>query len=372
MALNMVSVQASLEVANATGLVVDLRQLAGSIDRLEAACDDAEGYLHDAGLTKPNSWKQAQGWLAARGHTSIPNTRSETLFRQGIVEKDEGAAQLVKYRSALAQARAAGDIYRRAEVHGAHGIVRCQWSESVTGRVYTAKPNLQGAPLPVREATHARKGHFFLLVDWSAAELFAIAALAEEWDLVRFMASGGDSHQYTADLLGIERELGKVVNLGLVYGMTARGMQEQTGLHLGLCEEYLEQWFEVHPRIRDYREWLIKRARRTGEVEISPELRIPIAKEKWEKNPQEAERAVVAYVGQGQIAALMRKAVAVKELRRYLRLPYHDGALYELPDAKVSYPQIAAIAVAWTRTINGHGLKVVMTRGKTWAEAKGE
>lgn len=370
MALNTTGVRDSLAVATEAGLVVNLTQLTNSVEQLCAKRDAAAEALHDVGLILPNSAQQAHGWLVTRGHSYIPNTRTDTLTRWGIVAKDEGAAKLVEYRSATAQARAALDVCERAEVHGEHGIVRCRWTDAATGRIYTAQPNLQAAPLPVREAAHARGGGVFLLVDWHAAELFAIAALAEEWSLVRLISEGGDAHQHTADVLQISRELGKIVNLGLVYGLTERGMEEHTGLPIDVCKVYLREWFEAHPKIAEFREWLVLRARRTNGVRIG-DIHIPIPKEKWEKDEKKAERSAVAYAGQGQIAMLMRKAIADSWARSYLRLPYHDGALYELPRSKAAHAEIVPkILAAWQLTIKGHSLKVRVSTGKTWAEAK--
>lgn len=377
MALNMISVKSSLAAAHKVGLRVDLNHLESQLDGFDASVKRSAEDLAEVGLDNPTSWKQVQGWLASRGHTSIPNTRTETLQRMGVTAKDEAAAILTEYRSAVAQARAIADVMGRAEPDGPRGrrrVIRCQWTEANTGRIYTARPNLQGSPAPVREAIHAREGRGVLfLIDWHCAELFGLAVLAEEWPLVAHISEGGDAHQYTADILDLDRKTGKIVNLGLAYGMTVKGMVAATGLHLERCTEYLEGWFDAHPKIRSYREWLVRRARREHAVQVTPELSIPIPEEKWTKNPEDAERSAVAYAGQGIIASKLREVLAVPKLRKYLRLPMHDGALYELPsDPKEQAEAMTRIIHAWELRINGQPLQCSDGTGITWAEARGD
>jgi len=375
---NKTSVSRSLAAAQDAGLCVDLSYLESQLAGLDAVClSTAEG-LESVGLDNPKSWKEVQGWLVARGHTTIPNTRSDTLQRMGIAAKDEAAAMLVEHRSAVSRARAVADVVRKAEVistdHPGTGIIRCQWTESGTGRIYTAQPNLQAAPDQVREAVRARDGGVFVIVDWHAAELFGLAVLAEEWALVKWIEEGGDAHQYTADILGLDRDAGKVVNLGLTYGMTEKGMAAATGLDVDVCTTHLAGWFAAHPKLKAYRDWIMLQARKTHEVQVRPDLLISIPDEKWEKNPEDAERSAVAYAGQGIIALKMRQAIAASKPRKCLRLPLHDGALYELQTAHSNerVKLLRHIIRAWSLFINGHALRVRVKEGSTWAETREE
>jgi len=365
------SVLNALILASRTGLLVDGEHLQDEISILCSDKQHALEMLKASGLDRPDSARDALGWVVSRGHLHVTSTKAEVLKR--IATTDSDVDYLLRYRSAVAQLRVASAIYDASKVTATgNRIVRCEWSLAATGRIYSKAPNLQCTPTPVRRCILARKGRIFVMVDWAAAELFAIAGLADDRELVHFIQEGGDIHQFTADALQLNgRHLGKLVNLGLLYGMTGKGMAEYTGLSEDECNGYIGRWLDARPKIRDFRTWATANARTNGGVTIGG-LNIPIPQSEWEQENDRAVRHAICYLGQGTVAVALHSVLAYGELAPWLRLPLHDGALYEVPFEEGSsglQDALRMLYAIWGTSCGGFIPRVRIRTGKTWHEA---
>lgn len=359
-------VRKALGSASRNGLLVDGEALQHAIDVLCVEEATAANALEAAGLMRPDATRDALAWVCSRGHLDVTSTKGEVLRR--LLSRDAEIAHLLRYRSSVANLRIASAVYGHSTTtEMGNRIVRCEWTEAVTARIYTKSPNLQCSPDVVRRCIYARENRIFVMVDWAAAELLAVAGFADDRELCNLIYQGDDVHQFTADALGVDRRIGKLVNLGLLYGMTGKGMADYTGLPIDECNDYIMRWLNARPKIRDFRRWAIANARINGGVTIGG-LNIPIPPSEWASNNDLAARHAICYLGQGAVAHALQFALSNSTLSMWLRLPLHDGALYEVPFSNGAQIRrvLAALQSAWGGPIAGVLPRVRIRTGLTW------
>ena len=174
--------------------------------------------------------------LAARGH-QVPNTAAETLAP--LADTDPLVALLLAYREAGIRARTFGDAWLSQHLHPLSGRVHADYFQlgSTAGRLSCGHPNMQNIPRTsaYRRCFRAADGACLLKADYSHIELRIAAVLANDTTLLTAFQAGADVHSLTAArLLGLpleavtedHRQLAKVVNFGLLYGMGAPRLQE--------------------------------------------------------------------------------------------------------------------------------------------------
>ena len=230
---------------------------------------------------------------------------------------------------------------------------------AVTGRLASSEPNLQNIPVRtdegrrVREAFVAPPGMKIISADYSQIELRVMAHISGDEGLLRAFREGRDVHRATAsEVFGVDiehvtsqqRRMAKVINFGLIYGMSAWGLRQNLGVEKGVAEHYIEQYFARYPKVKRYMEDIRNQARTHGYVQTAfgrrlwlPDIassRIPVQKA--------AERAAINAPMQGTAADLIKKAmVAVQKwlqetgARSRLILQVHDELILEVPEEEV-------------------------------------
>jgi DNA polymerase-1 len=230
---------------------------------------------------------------------------------------------------------------------------------AVTGRLSSNEPNLQNIPVRnaegrrIREAFIAPAGSVIVSADYSQIELRIMAHLSRDAGLLRAFSAGEDVHRHTAsEIFGIDsaavtseqRRYAKVINFGLIYGMSAFGLATQLGIERSAAQQYMERYFLRYPGVRDYMERTREAARNQGYVEtvFGRRLYLDDIKASNPARRQGAERAAINAPMQGTAADLIKLAmIAVQgwisgsRLGSRLIMQVHDELVLEVPESEV-------------------------------------
>ncbi len=266
---------------------------------------------------------------------------------------------------------------------------------TVTGRLSSSEPNLQNIPTrtdvgkAVRKAFVAEDGWLLLSADYSQVELRILAHISGDEGLLEAFRRGEDIHASTAAaVLGIPieqvtpdmRRLAKTVNFGIIYGMSAYGLAEQTGLTPEEAARFIRNYFARYPRVKQYVESTKAKARREGYVETLlgrrryfPELS-PDSKAHHNVKAA-AERMAINAPIQGTAADIIKIAMvrlhrALKEndLRSRIILQVHDELVLEVPEGELERAAPLAKEVMEGAYELKAPLKVDLEVGKNWGE----
>jgi DNA polymerase-1 len=230
---------------------------------------------------------------------------------------------------------------------------------AVTGRLSSNEPNLQNIPIRtpegrrIREAFIAPPGYHIVSADYSQIELRIMAHLSHDANLLAAFASGEDVHRRTAsEIFGVapeqltseQRRYAKVINFGLIYGMSAFGLASQLGVERAAAQQYMDRYFTRYPGVAQYMQRTRESARDKGYVETVFGRRLFMVDIKASNNQrrQAAERAAINAPMQGTAADLIKLAmIAVqrwlteRELGAALIMQVHDELVLEVPDAQL-------------------------------------
>ncbi len=241
------------------------------------------------------------------------------------------------------------------------GRVHTNYSQTtaVTGRLSSNDPNLQNIPIRtpqgrrIREAFIAPPGRRIVSADYSQVELRIMAHLSGDENLRRAFREGEDVHRATAaEVFGIpldkvgddERRVAKVINFGLIYGMSAFGVAQNLGIDRGTAQTYVDRYFARFPGAKRYMDETRERARTQGYVEtvFGRRLWLPEIKSGAPVRRQAAERAAINAPMQGTAADLIKLAmVAVQrwldeaKLQALMIMQVHDELVLEVPEAEL-------------------------------------
>jgi DNA polymerase-1 len=171
------------------------------------------------------------------------------------------------------------------EVNPKTGRIHTQYMQAVaaTGRLSSNNPNLQNIPIRTERGKEVRKSfiprdenHVLLAADYSQIELRIIAALSEEENMMEAFKNGEDIHASTAakvfnvpldEVTREQRSNAKTVNFGIVYGVSAFGLSNQTDLSRSEAKELIDTYYETYPKLKSYMSAQVDFAREHGYVE---------------------------------------------------------------------------------------------------------
>ena len=245
---------------------------------------------------------------------------------------------------------------------GEDGRLHTTFNQAVaaTGRLSTSNPNLQAIPIrtdlgkEIRSAFVAETGHRLISADYSQIELRILAHVSGEPKLREAFERGEDIHRATAaEVLGVdpakltsgERSIAKMINFGIVYGISSYGLSENLEIPREQAQEYIDAYLARFPMVQDFIQRTIEQCERDGYVTSLLGRRRPVP-EIRARNRQTrglGERIAVNFVMQGSNADIIK--VAMVSIHRRLReegrsarlvLQVHDELLVEAPDAEVS------------------------------------
>jgi DNA polymerase I len=215
-----------------------------------------------------------------------------------------------------------------------------------TGRLSSTDPNLQNIPVRtelgkrIRTAFVAAPGNVLISADYSQFELRLAAYLAGDEELIKIFNDGGDIHTMTAaqiydrdpeDVTKNMRRDAKVINFGILYGMSPHGLSIATGMTIAAAKSFIDKYFELRRPILDYTNSLKEKARQDGYVETLFGRRRPTP-DIHSSNfvvRQAAERAAINMPIQGTEADLMKMAMVA--IQQELDKKMKDGAWKVVP-----------------------------------------
>ena len=171
------------------------------------------------------------------------------------------------------------------EINSNTGRVHTAYAQAVaaTGRLSSTNPNLQNIPIRTERGKQVRKAfiprdenHVLLAADYSQIELRIIAALSEEETMIEAFKNGEDIHASTAakvfnvpinEVTREQRSNAKTVNFGIIYGVSAFGLSNQTDLTRKESKELIDLYYQTYPKLRNYMSAQVDFARENGYVE---------------------------------------------------------------------------------------------------------
>ena len=287
--------------------------------------------------------------------SGAPSTDEEVL--QKLAENYPLPARILDYRS-LAKLQSTYIEKLPRMVHPKTGRVHTSFSQAVavTGRLASSDPNLQNIPVrteegrKIREAFVAPTGSHLVSADYSQIELRIMAHIAEDESLLKAFAAGEDIHKATASEMfhvpldqvsSEQRRYAKVINFGLIYGMSAFGLASNLGIERSAAQQYIDTYFARYPGVAQYMADTRVLAKEHGYVEtvFGRRLWLPEIRSANGMRRQGAERAAINAPMQGTAADLIKMAmIAVQEwleknkLETRLLLQVHDELVLEVPD----------------------------------------
>jgi DNA polymerase-1 len=324
--------------------------------------------------------------------SGAPSTDEEVL--QKLAEDYPLPKVLLEYRS-LSKLKSTYTDKLPKGINQQTGRVHTNYAQAVavTGRLASNDPNLQNIPIRtkegrrIREAFIAPPGSHIVSADYSQIELRIMAHISEDENMLRAFAEGVDIHRATAaEIFGVgpeevsseQRRYAKVINFGLIYGMSAFGLAGNLGIERGAAQSYIDRYFARFSGVKQYMDDTRLQAKARGYVETVFGRRLWLPEINSPNGPrrQGAERAAINAPMQGTAADLIKLAmVAVQgwlerdKLQTRMIMQVHDELVLEVPDAelelvKQKLPELMA-GVAQ--------LKVPLTAevgvGKNWDEA---
>jgi DNA polymerase I len=229
-----------------------------------------------------------------------------------------------------------------------------------TGRLSTSSPNLQAIPIrtelgrEIRSAFVAEPGFRLLSADYSQVELRILAHVSGEPKLREAFARGEDIHAATAaevlgkersELTKDERNVAKMVNFGIIYGISAFGLSENLDIPREEAQTYIDTYLARFPHVQDFIQRTIEQAERDGHATTLFGRRRPVPELKARNRQTRGfgERLAVNFVMQGTAADVIKAAMVA--IHRRLRdegraarlvLQVHDELLLEVPEVETS------------------------------------
>lgn len=208
------------------------------------------------------------------------------------------------------------------------GRVHTSYHQAVTatGRLSSGNPNLQNIPIRTADGRHIRQafvaanGYTLLAADYSQIELRIMAHLSDDSGLLHAFASAQDVHRATAaEVFGItpetvtaeQRRSAKIINFGLIYGMSAFGLARQLAISNTQAQRYINLYFQRYPGVKNFMEYTRSQAKTYGFVEtiFGRRLYVPEINSRSAQRRAAAERTAINAPMQGTAADIIKRAM---------------------------------------------------------------
>ncbi len=290
--------------------------------------------------------------------SGAPSTDEEVL--QKLAEDYPLPKVLLEYRG-LAKLKSTYTDKLPKMVNATTGRVHTNYAQAVavTGRLASNDPNLQNIPVRtaegrrIREAFIAPAGSKIVSADYSQIELRIMAHISGDTSLLNAFAAGEDVHRATAsEIFGVgltevtseQRRYAKVINFGLIYGMSAFGLAGNLGIERSAAQSYIDKYFQRYPGVAQYMADTRAQAKAQGYVETVFGRRLWLAEINSPNGQrrQGAERAAINAPMQGTAADLIKLAmIAVQSwlerdgLQSKMIMQVHDELVLEVPEAEL-------------------------------------
>ncbi|WP_338770734.1 DNA polymerase I [Massilia sp. METH4] len=324
--------------------------------------------------------------------SGAPSTDEEVL--QKLAEDFPLPKVLLEYRG-MAKLKSTYTDKLPKMINPQTGRVHTNYAQAVavTGRLASNDPNLQNIPIRtaegrrIREAFIAPEGSHIVSADYSQIELRIMAHISEDEAMLRAFAEGEDIHRATAaEIFGVppaevnseQRRYAKVINFGLIYGMSAFGLAANLGIDRTAAQNYIDRYFQRFSGVKRYMDETRLEAKASGYVKTVFGRRLWLPEINSPNGPrrQAAERAAINAPMQGTAADLIKMAmIAVQDwlekeaLQSRMIMQVHDELVLEVPD-----DELALVRDSLPKLMAGVAqLKVPLVAevgvGRNWEEA---
>ncbi|MBA3058564.1 MAG: DNA polymerase I [Gammaproteobacteria bacterium] len=292
--------------------------------------------------------------------TGSPSTDDEVL--QKLAEDYPLPAKILEHRG-LAKLKGTYTDKLAQLAHPRTGRVHTHYAQAVavTGRLSSNDPNLQNIPVRtpegrrVREAFVAPRGCVIASADYSQIELRIMAHISGDAALLLAFRDGMDVHRATAaEIFGTDRaqvtseqrRYAKVINFGLIYGMSAYGLAKALSIDNTAAKNYIERYFERYPGVKNYMDHTRALAKRQGYVETVFGRRLYLPEINSPNGPRRsgAERAAINAPMQGTAADLIKlsmvkvqQVIDAQKLATKMIMQVHDELVFEVPESEIDW-----------------------------------
>jgi DNA polymerase I len=289
-----------------------------------------------------------------RTPTGQPSTAEDVL--EELAESYPLPRIVLEYR-ALAKLKSTYTDKLPELVNEASGRIHTSYAQAVaaTGRLSSVEPNLQNIPVRraegrrIRQAFVAPPGCVLLAADYSQIELRIMAHLSGDESLRAAFAEERDVHQATAaevfevELVAVsadQRRTAKVINFGLIYGMSPFGLARNLGIERSAAQRYVARYFERYPGVKRFMDSTRAQARERGYVEtvLGRRLYLPDIRSGNPQLRQYAERSAINAPMQGTAADIIKRAmidldawITRSHCPARLIMQVHDELVFEVP-----------------------------------------
>jgi DNA polymerase-1 len=351
-----------------TGVLVDRERLATQsveiarrLAELEARAQELAGQPFNLGSPKQIGeilFGVLKLPVAKKTASGAPSTDEEVLEK---LAEDYPLPKVLLEHRGLAKLKSTYCDKLAASIDPATGRVHTSYGQAiaVTGRLSSSEPNLQNIPIRtaegrrIREAFIAPPGSRIVSADYSQIELRIMAHISGDEGLLSAFAAGEDIHRATAsEVFGVplgevtseQRRYAKVINFGLIYGMSAYGLASNLGIDKDTARSFIDRYFTRYPGVAKYMERTREQAKRQGFVETVFGRRLWLPEINSPNGPRRgaAERAAINAPMQGTAADLIKLAmIAVhgwllrERLATRLIMQVHDELVFEVPQGEV-------------------------------------
>jgi DNA polymerase-1 len=343
-------------------LAAQSAQIARRLAELEARAQELAGQPFNLGSPKQIGeilFGVLRLPVAKKTASGAPSTDEEVLEK---LAEDYPLPKVLLEHRGLAKLKSTYCDKLAASVDPATGRVHTSYGQAiaVTGRLASSEPNLQNIPIRtaegrrIREAFIAPPGSRIVSADYSQIELRIMAHISGDEGLLSAFAAGEDIHRATAsEVFGVplvevsseQRRYAKVINFGLIYGMSAYGLASNLGIDKDIARSFIERYFTRYPGVSRYMERTREQARRQGYVETVFGRRLWLPEINSPNGPRRAaaERAAINAPMQGTAADLIKLAmIAVhgwllrERLATRLIMQVHDELVFEVPQDELA------------------------------------
>ncbi|KVH55906.1 DNA polymerase I [Burkholderia sp. MSMB1072] len=352
-----------------TGVLIDDARLQAQSTEIATRLIELEGQAYElAGgefnLGSPKQigqifFEKLQLPVVKKTPSGAPSTDEEVLQK---LAEDYPLPKLLLEHRGLSKLKSTYTDKLPRMVNPATGRVHTNYAQAVavTGRLASNDPNLQNIPVRtaegrrIREAFIAAPGHRIVSADYSQIELRIMAHISGDASLLRAFSQGEDIHRATAaEVFGVtplevnsdQRRIAKVINFGLIYGMSAFGLASNLGITRDAAKLYIDRYFTRYPGVAQYMEDTRATAKEKGYVETVFGRRLWLPEINGGNGPrrQAAERAAINAPMQGTAADLIKLSmIAVDEwltrdrLASRMIMQVHDELVLEVPESELS------------------------------------
>lgn len=385
------------------GVLLDLTLLKGMSLEIEQLITLSENKIYQLAGEKfnVNSPKQLQAVLfdrlgLPRGKKTKEGYSTDVDVLAFLAASHELPGEILAYRS-LAKLKSTYIDALPLMVHPDTGRIHTSYNQAVTatGRLSSSNPNLQNIPIRtlegkrIRQAFIAPEGRQIIAADYSQIELRVLAHLSQDRSLVDAFNSGEDIHSRTAsDIFGVFPEMvnaemrrqAKVINFGVLYGMSAFGLAKELHVNQKLAQAYIDGYFDRYREVRRYLDGILENARKNGYVTTLLNRRryLPEINHSLPAVRQFAERTAINAPIQGTAADLIKVAMihisrifARRRLQTAMIMQVHDELVFEAPQSETQ--EIMALVKEEMEKVMRLSvpLRVDIGCGRNWDEAHG-